>query len=103
MLTVTLAKDASAHACGLAITERVEKLEWSCLVHGAYLLRTNHPSGDLAALWRWYIQLTQAEAAFRTGKSDLHLRPVFHQKTARVEAHILVSFLSPVLWRVLEQ
>jgi hypothetical protein len=47
--------------------------------------------------------LTQAEAAFRTGKSDLHLRPVFHQKTHRVEAHLLVSFLSLVLWRVLEQ
>jgi hypothetical protein len=103
VLTVTLEKDASAHACGLAITERAEKLEWSRLVHGAYLLRTNHPSGDPAALWRWYIQLTQAEAAFRTGKSDLHLRPVFHQKTERVEAHILVSFLSLALWRVLEQ
>ena len=47
--------------------------------------------------------MTQAEAAFRTGKSDLSLRPVFHQKTHRVEAHILVSFLSLALWRVLEQ
>ena len=47
--------------------------------------------------------MTQAEAAFRTGKSDLSLRPVFHQKTRRVEAHILVSFLSLALWRVLEQ
>lgn len=66
-------------------------------------MRTNHPSEDPARLWRWYIQLTQAEAAFRTGKSDLHLRPVFHQTTERVEAHILVSFLSLALWRVLEQ
>jgi len=72
-------------------------------MHGAYLLRTNHPDEDPAALWRWYVQLTQAEAAFRTGKSDLHLRPVFHQTTERVEAHILVSFLSLALWRALEQ
>jgi transposase len=58
---------------------------------------------DPAQLWRWYMQLTQAEDAFRISKSDLHLRPVFHQKTERVEAHILVCFLSLALWRTLEQ
>ncbi len=100
---VTLEKDTASRACGLHIAERTEKLAWSRLAHGAYLLRTNHPGDDPAQLWRWYIQLTQAEAAFRTGKSDLHLRPVFHQKTERVEAHLLVSFLSLALWRVLEQ
>jgi hypothetical protein len=103
VLTVTLNKDARGRACGLAHTERTEKLAWARLAHGAYLLHTNHPGGDPAQLWRWYIQLTQAEAAFRTGKSDLSLRPVFHQKTHRVETHILVSFLSLALWRVLEQ
>lgn len=103
VLVVTLNQDARGRACGLALTERAEKLAWARLAHGAYLLRTNHPGGDPAQLWRWYIQLTQAEAAFRTGKSDLSLRPVFHQKTHRVEAHILVSFLSLALWRVLEQ
>lgn len=103
VLTVTLEKDATGRAGGLAVAERTEKLQWARLAHGAYLLRTNHASADPAALWRWYILLTQAEAAFRTGKSDLHLRPVFHQKTKRVEAHLLVSFLSLALWRVLEQ
>lgn len=103
VLSVTVEKNARGHARGLAITERAEKLEWARLIHGAYLLRTNHSGKDPAQLWRWYMQLTQAEAAFRTGKSDLHLRPVFHQKTERVEAHILVSFLSLALWRVLEQ
>ena len=58
---------------------------------------------DPAQLWRWFIQLTQAEAAFRTAKSDLKLRPIYHQKTARVEAHILVCFLALAQWRVLEQ
>lgn len=103
VLVVTLQKDGANRACGLALTERADKLQWTRLAHGAYLLRTNHRSEDPATLWRWYIQLTQAEAAFRTGKSDLSLRPVFHQKTERVEAHILVSFLSLALWRVLEQ
>lgn len=103
VLTVTLQDNDAGHAGALTITERVDKLEWARLAHGAYLLRTNHPSEDPAQLWRWYIQLTQAEAAFRTGKSDLHLRPVFHQLTERVEAHILVSFLSLALWRALEQ
>ncbi|MCP5525150.1 MAG: IS1634 family transposase [Verrucomicrobiales bacterium] len=103
VLSVTVEKNARGRARGLSITERTEKLEWARLIHGAYLLRTNHPGEDPAQLWRWYMQLTQAESAFRTGKSDLHLRPVFHQKTERVEAHILVSFLSLALWRVLEQ
>jgi transposase len=100
---VTLLKDQNGHACALNISERTEKLEWSRLAHGAYLLRSNYPSDDPAQLWKWYIQLTQAEAAFRTAKSDLLLRPVFHQSTQRVESHILVSFLSLVLWRSLEQ
>lgn len=58
--------------------------------------------GDPAKLWRWYIQLTQAEAAFRTAKSDIGLRPVFHRRTQRVEAHLLVCFLSLAMWRSLE-
>ncbi len=67
------------------------------------MLRTNCTETDPAKLWRWYIQLTQAEAAFRTAKSDLKLRPIYHQKTERVEAHILVCFLALAMWRVLEQ
>jgi len=66
-------------------------------------LRTNCEETDPALLWKWYIQLTQAEAAFRTAKSDLGLRPVFHQKEVRVQAHILVCFLALALWRTLEQ
>ena len=61
---------------------------------GAYLLRTNCTDKDPNQLWTWYVQLTQAEECFRISKSDLHLRPVFHQKTERVDAHILVCFLN---------
>jgi len=103
VIKATVEKNAAGQATELKIAECTDKLDTIRLMHGAYLLRTNHPDEDPAALWRWYVQLTQAEAAFRTGKSDLHLRPVFHQTTERVEAHILVSFLSLALWRALEQ
>ena len=54
-------------------------------------------------LWHAYIQLTEAEAAFRIQKGDLRIRPVWHQKEERVQAHILVSFLAYVLWKTLHQ
>ena len=63
------------------------------IVDGAYLLRTNCTETDPVKLWCWYIQLQQAEAVFRISKNDLVLRPLYHQKTERVEAHILVCFL----------
>jgi Transposase DDE domain len=103
LLEVSVGRDATGRATGLTITERAERGTWAQHAHGAYLLRTNHPERDPQKLWRWYIQLTQAEAAFRTAKSDLSLRPVFHQKADRVQAHILVSFLALALWRTLEQ
>ena len=96
-------RDDSGAACALPITSHVEKGRWKDKAHGAYLLRTNCTETDPAKLWRWYIQLTQAEAAFRTAKSDLKLRPIYHHKTERVEAHILVCFLALAMWRVLEQ
>ena len=103
LIEVTVQRDDQQRACGLKITERAGRTQWAAHAHGAYLLRTNCLEKDPAQLWRWYMQLTQAEDAFRISKSDLHLRPVFHQKTERVEAHILVCFLSLALWRTLEQ
>jgi len=100
---VTVQRDPRGRASGLQIVELKERRDWAALAQGAYLLRTNHPSEDPSELWKWYIQLTQAEAAFRTSKSDLGLRPVFHQKTDRVEAHILICFLALAMWRTLEQ
>lgn len=103
VLDVAVERDTEDRACALKITERIGNKDWAELVHGAYILRTNHPSEDPAELWRWYIQLTQAESAFRTAKSDLSMRPVFHRKEDRVDAHILVCFLALALWRTLEQ
>jgi transposase len=103
LIEVIVERDDQQRACGLKITARAERTQWAAHAHGAYLLRTNCLEKDPAQIWRWYMQLTQAEDAFRISKSDLHLRPVFHQKTHRVEAHLLVCFLSLALWRTLEQ
>ena len=75
--------------------------DWATLSAGCYLLRSNVTDWSDEDLWRAYIQLTQAEAAFRIHKSDLELRPVWHQKESRVRAHILVCFLAFVLWKTL--
>ena len=77
--------------------------EWASLSEGAYVLRTNIHDWSEEDLWRTYIQLTEAEAAFRIHKSDLSIRPVWHHKADRVQAHILVCFLAYVLWKTLEQ
>jgi len=102
LLQVTLRKDPAGRACRLQLCCPVREDGHPLLTKGAYLLRTNCTETDPAKLWRWYIQLTQAEAAFRTVKSDLGLRPIYHQKTDRVEAHLLICFLSLALWRSLE-
>jgi transposase len=75
--------------------------DWAALSEGCYLLRTNIHDWSEQDLWKTYIQLTEAEAAFRIHKSDLSIRPIWHQKQDRVLAHILVCFLAYVLWKTL--
>jgi transposase len=77
--------------------------QWAALNEGCYLLRTNVTDWSAEDLWQAYIQLTDAEAAFRIHKSDLRIRPVWHQTEERVQAHILVCFLAFVLWKTLHQ
>ena len=77
--------------------------DWAKHSEGAYVPRTNVADWTPESLWQTYIQLTEAEAAFRIHKSELSLRPVWHQKSERVQAHILVCFLAYVLWKTLEQ
>ncbi|MCY2967976.1 MAG: IS1634 family transposase, partial [Planctomycetota bacterium] len=77
--------------------------DWAQLSAGCYLLRTNVLDWSDEELWKTYMQLTEAEAAFRIHKSDLSIRPIWHQKEDRVLAHILVCFLSYVLWKTLGQ
>jgi transposase len=75
--------------------------DWTAMSEGCYLLRTNLTETDPAILWKRYIQLVEAEWAFRITKDELEIRPVFHQKQERVKAHILVCFLAYVLWKTL--
>lgn len=67
---------------------------WAELSEGCYVLRTNITDWTARELWEAYIQLTDAEAAFRIQKSDLKIRPIWHQKEERGQAHILVCFLA---------
>ena len=103
IIEATVLSDESGRAVGLRIASDVVAGRKAYRQKGAYLLRTNCEETDPALLWRWYMQLTQAEAAFRTAKSDLGLRPIYHRKQDRVGAHLLVCFLALALWRTLEQ
>ena len=76
---------------------------WAALSEGAYLLRSNISDWSDRQLWKAYIQLTQAEAAFRIQKDQLNVRPIWHQREDRAQAHILVCFLAFVLWKVTAQ
>lgn len=85
----------------MKIDRKAEVAEWIALQNGCYLLRTNVTELSPSELWRTYIGLTEAEAAFRELKSPLGLRPVYHQKDSRVEAHIFIAFLALCLRRTL--
>ena len=76
--------------------------DWAQRSEGAYVLRSNITDWTDEQLWKAYIQLTQAEAAFRIQKDQLNVRPIWHQRSDRVQAHILVCFLAFVLWKSLE-
>ena len=77
--------------------------DWTAVSEGCYLLRTNLTGLDAATLWKRYIQLSEAEWAFRITKDELEIRPIWHQREQRVLAHILVCFLAYVLWKTLAQ
>ena len=82
-------------------------ITWSCDQRkkrdlcGCYLLRTNISQVDPVQLWQQYIQLVDAEWAFRITKDELQLRPIWHQNQQRVQAHILVCFIAYAMWKTL--
>jgi len=100
--TVTLAPDSCPAGLRLHVAYNASFDDWAALSEGAYLLRSNIPDWSDQRLWKAYIQLTQAEAAFRIQKDQLNVRPIWHQRAERVQAHILVCFLAFVLWKSLE-
>jgi transposase len=105
---VTVGEQARAdRKAGRRLTLRVEVRgelrEWARQADGCYLLRTNLEGHDARTLWKTYIGLTQIEDCFRVTKHDMGLRPIFHHRQDRTQAHILVCFLSLTLWRTLQQ
>jgi len=79
-----------------------ERRNWRESREGAYLLRTNLQAETAEELWSKYMQLTEAEASFRALKSELSVRPLFHQLEPRVKAHVMVAFLGYALWVTLK-
>ena len=79
-----------------------DRKKWRESREGAYLLRTNLKSEMAEELWSKYMQLTEAEASFRALKSELSIRPLFHQLEPRVKAHVMVAFLGYALWVTLK-
>lgn len=97
-------EEASDHPAGLrlVVTENAAWKTSRLLMAGCYLLRTNITDWSHEELWRTYTQLSEAENAFRVQKSELSIRPIWHQKQERVAAHIFVCFLGYALWKTLE-
>jgi transposase len=104
--TVTIAPLAPPQGKAHLTVTWQKNADWArsaAAAEGCYLLRTNLLDVDPATLWKQYIQLTEAEWAFRITKDELVLRPIWHQKKDRVLAHILVCFLAYVMWKTLSQ
>jgi len=100
LFEVEVKPDENGHA-KLTWKKLADRRDWATLSAGCYLLRSNVRDWSDKELWKAYIQLTEAEAAFRIHKSDLSIRPIWHQKEDRVLSHILVCFLAYVLWKTL--
>jgi transposase len=99
---VNLIEDNSPAGFRLQVKYNRQFEDWAAFSEGAYLLRSNIADWCDEQLWKAYIQLAQAEAAFRVQKDQLRVRPIWHQRRDRVNAHILVCFLAFVLWKTLE-
>jgi transposase len=99
---IGLEPDDCAAGFRLAVAYNPAFDEWAAVSEGSYLLRSNIADWNEQQIWKAYIQLTQAEAAFRIQKGELSVRPIWHQREDRVQAHILVCFLAFVLWKTLE-
>jgi len=98
---VEVTRDATGRA-GVTWSRKAAAVASAEHREGCYLLRSNVVDWTAEELWKAYIQLTEAEAAFRIQKDDLRLRPVWHHTAERVQAHILVCFLAYVLRKTLD-
>lgn len=105
LFTIIVTETGSGKKRRLAIDIKKSEVryQWALQSGGSYILRTNWTEADPRTIWKKYIQLTEVEDAFRTEKHDLGMRPIYHQKKNRTQAHILVCFLALSMWRTLQQ
>jgi len=114
LLKLGAAQQAAGRAAALVVvalpppppkTERVRRVDFTFRLdtaklrqvrrrEGRYLLRSNLTATDPAQLWAYYLQLVEVEAAFKTLKDELAVRPIYHQRPGRIEAHLFVAFLA---------
>ena len=99
-VTVTTGKEKRLN---IEICKNKNRYQWALHSGGNYILRTNWNEADPKKIWKRYIQLTEVEDAFRTEKHDPGMRPIYHRKQDRTQAHILVCFLALSMWRTLQQ
>lgn len=102
LIDVELVRNFDGELVDLKIDRRMDRADWAEKASGCYLLRTNLAEEDPEKLWKAYMQLVLAEKAFRLSKSDLGMRPIFHQEEHRVQAHIFVCFLALAMYKSLE-
>lgn len=95
--------EGSDNKLSIAMRKNEQRYQKALDSGGSYILRTNWLESDPKTLWDTYIKLTEVEDSFRTEKHDLGMRPIFHRKQDRTQAHILVCFLSLAMWRTLQQ
>lgn len=106
---VTMEVRVDEHGSGPDVRVRIQvhkdhmRYAWALTTSGSDLLRTNWREGIPTDIWKTAMQLTQMEDAFRITKSDLGIRPIAHQRSDQVHAHILVCFLALAMWRILQQ
>ena len=102
-ITVTETGSGKERRLAIDVKKSEDRYQWALQSGGSYILRTNWTEADPKTIWKKYIQLTEVEDAFRTEKHDLGMRPIYHQKKDRTQAHILVCFLALSMWRTLQQ
>jgi transposase len=101
---IAISEDDSVKAkLKLTWSTRSEWDDWARLSEGTYILRSNIHDWTDEELWKTYVQLSEAEAAFRVQKSDLCIRPIWHHKQDRIKAHVLICFLAYALWKTLQK
>lgn len=104
LVEIQLPQDEEAFQTnGFGFALRKDKLRQTRRREGRYLLRSNLTQTDPAQLWQYYIQLTEIEQAFKELKSDLSIRPIYHQLDERIEAHIFIAFVAYCLQVTLKQ